>query len=471
MAATSIDELQARQTEIRGRLQELDAEYRDAQLPSDAKEEWNDLNEEFERNEATIGELIARRDRVAELSGEEGHAESERSLEKFNTRKSGVVTGEDIYDLSTIRASALNPDQIVHEQRERAARSLEMESIPNPDYDEANAKANVERLLKTKDDGGRLSRRMLTTGNRQYRRAFLKVIAGEHPSPDEQRALSLTGEKGGYAVPYQLDPTVILTSNGVVNPIRQVARVESIPGDTWKGLSSAGVSAAYSAEAAETEEASLSFAQPEVSTERASVLILASFEITQDWEGIAGEVARIIADSKDTLEASAFLTGTGENQPYGVLTGATTTVTTEEKEAFKVGDVYAVKAALPPRFRSNAAWMANDSIYDRVRQFDTQGGANLWAYIGEGRPDTLIGKPAYELSTMNAEIKENKLNLLYGDFSQYLIAERIGMGIDVVPHVMNGKKATGQRGFYAFWRNGAKVLTASAFRVSKGKGE
>lgn len=465
--AMSIDELHARQTEIRGRLQELDAEYRDAQLPEEAKGEWNSLNEEFERNEEVIAELTARRERVEALSGE-GH--QEREVQTFHTRKSGVVTGEDIYDLSSIRSSALDPGQMVQEMRERAARSLEMENIPNPDYDEAEAKSNVERLLKTKDDGGALSRRLLTTGSKQYRKAFLKVVAGEHCSPEEQRALSLTGEKGGYAVPYQLDPTVILTSNGVVNPLRQISRVESITVDTWKGLSSAGVSAAYSAEAAETEEASLSFAQPEVSTERASVLILASFEITQDWEGIAGEVAQIISDSKDTLEATAFLTGTGENQPFGVLTGATETVTTEEENAFKVGDVFAVKAALPPRFRANASWVANDSIYDRVRQFDTQGGASLWAYLGEDRPETLIGKPAYELSTMNSEVKKEKLNLLYGDFSKYLIAERIGMGIDVVPHVMNGKKATGQRGFYAFWRNGAKVLTKAAFRVSKGKG-
>ena len=56
--AMSIDELHARQTEIRGRLQELDAEYRDAQLPEEAKGEWNSLNEEFERNDQD-GTVIA----------------------------------------------------------------------------------------------------------------------------------------------------------------------------------------------------------------------------------------------------------------------------------------------------------------------------------------------------------------------------------------------------------------------------
>ena len=468
MAEMTIDDLQARQKEIRGRLQEIDSGAGSEVLSKDATQEWNELNEEFDRNVERITELETRRERLAHLNGEEENSEREEEIGTFHTRKSGVPQGEELFDLSTIRANALHPEGMVDEMRERAARALDETTIPNPDYDEADAKANVERLLATKDDGGALSRRVLTTGSREYRKAFVKAIAGVHLSPDEQRALSLTGEKGGYAVPFQLDPTVILTSDGVVNPIRQLSRVEQINVDTWKGLSSAGVSAAYSAEAAETEEASLSFAQPEVSTERASVLILASFEITQDWDGISGEVAKIIADSKDTLEATAFLTGSGTNEPFGVLTGATETVLTAEKEKFAVADVYALKAALPARFRANASFVANDSIYDRVRQFDTQGGANLWVQLQDGRPATLLGKPAYELSTMNAEIKENKLNAIYGDFSKYLIAERIGMGIEVIPHVMNGKKATGQRGFYAFWRNGAKVLTKNAFRVLKG---
>jgi hypothetical protein len=40
-----------------------------------------------------------------------------------------------------------------------------------------------------------------------------------------ERALSLTGASGGFAVPFELDPTIMLTHAGVVHPIRRIARV------------------------------------------------------------------------------------------------------------------------------------------------------------------------------------------------------------------------------------------------------
>jgi HK97 family phage major capsid protein len=463
----TIEELRARQEEIRTSLADLDQEFAGQQMPAGSRSEWESLEEEFRSNTEVLTELEFRRDRVAEIAGGERHQDPGSEMPQI--RRAGSVRGEDIYDLSTIRGSASSPEEMGRELRDRALQAVERAHIAHEEADEGVAKSHVETLLERHDDAqGTIARRLLTTGSKLYQRAFAKVVAGEHLSPEESRALSLTGETGGFAVPFALDPTIIPTSNGVVNPIRDLARVEPITGDTWKGVSSAGTTAAYSGEAEETEEAELKLGQPEVSTERASTLILASFEITQDWTGVQGEIARAIQDAKDTLEASKFLTGTGEKEPFGVLTGATTTVLTAEKEKFGPVDVYALKAALPPRFRPRASWLANDSIYDRVRQFDTAGGASLWVQLQDDRPATLIGKPAYELSTMNAEVKENKLNMIYGDFSYYLIAERIGMGIEVIPHVMNGKKATGQRGFYAFWRNGAKALHANAFRVLKG---
>lgn len=463
----TIDERLARQDEIKGRMAEIDAAFKTELLPTEEQREYDTLRAEYVENEKVITQLELRRSQLEEISA----APEAREEVAFQTRRPGVVTGDDVYDLSTVRGSFQNPHEMVREVSDRAKRAIERAEFPHEEANREDVQGHVEKLLQRDSANGEVARRLLETGSPTYKRAFSKVVAGRNLSPEEQRALSLTGEAGGYAVPFTLDPTVIPTSSGVVNPLRAISRVESITTDTWKGVSSAGTTAAYSAEAAETEEAEFTFAQPEVTTDRASTLILASFEITQDWGSVQAEVARAIQDAKDVLEAEKFLSGDGTGEPQGVLTGATTTVTTSEKEKFAIGDVYALKGALPSRFRPNAKWVANDSIYDRVRQIDTSGGANLWVQLQDDRPATLIGKPAYELSTMNAEIKANKLNMIYGDFSYYLIAERIGMSIEVIPHVMNGKKATGQRGFYAFWRNGAKVLSANAFRVLKGAAE
>jgi HK97 family phage major capsid protein len=55
--------------------------------------------------------------------------------------------------------------------------------------------------------------------------------------------------------------------------------------------------------------------------------------------------------------------------------------------------------------------------------------------------------------------------MIYGDFSRYLIVDRVGLTVETIPHLFGAsQRPTGQRGLYAYWRNGAKVLDANAFR-------
>ncbi|PWG74840.1 phage major capsid protein, partial [Enterococcus hirae] len=79
-----------------------------------------------------------------------------------------------------------------------------------------------------------------------------------------ERAMSLTDNAGGYLVPFQLDPTVIITSDGSTNPVRQIARKVVATGDTWNGVSSAAVSWSWDAEAAEVSDDATTFAQPSI---------------------------------------------------------------------------------------------------------------------------------------------------------------------------------------------------------------
>ncbi len=471
----NIEELEARQDEIRSRVQEIDREHPGEELPEAKRSEWNDLNEEFERNEKQLSELRARKARVEELRGSEEHQEPTSTPSPFQTRKSGVARGEDIWDLSTVRASVSNPEEAGRVLRDRALVALEGADFAHERADPDAARAHVESLIRSCDGKtGDLSRHLIQTGSPLYRRAFAKALAGQERSPEEQRALSVgVGKDGGFAVPFTLDPTIINTSNGVVNPIRQLARVENMTTDTWKGVTSAGVEASYAKEAEEAKDNSPELGQPEVSAERAQAFIPYSIEVGGDWGSLETEMARLLQDAKDELEAAKFLTGDGADEPFGLLTGATEVVSTTTKEAFAVGDVYALKGALPARFKPNAAWLGNDGIFDRVRQFDTAGGGNLWARLAEDRPPELIGKPAYELSTMDSAVNaEEKKILAIGDFRYYLIAERLGLTVELIPHLFgeNGRP-TGQRGLYAIWRNGAKVLTKSAFRVLKVKKE
>jgi len=50
-----------------------------------------------------------------------------------------------------------------------------------------------------------------------------------------------------------------------------------------------------------------------------------SLEIEGDYPNLEGELLNVIADARGSVEADKFLTGSGTNEPSGMLTGLTTT--------------------------------------------------------------------------------------------------------------------------------------------------
>jgi HK97 family phage major capsid protein len=128
-----------------------------------------------------------------------------------------------------------------------------------------------------------------------------------------------------------------------------------------------------------------------------------------------------------------------------------------------------VQGALPARFRANASWLATNAFYNRARQFDTAGGSSLWAQLADDRPALLLGRPAYESEDMDGVINATQENYMavFGDFENYVIADRIGMTVEFIPHLFgtaNGRP-TGQRGWYAYYRTGAQVVNTAAFKL------
>jgi HK97 family phage major capsid protein len=144
-----------------------------------------------------------------------------------------------------------------------------------------------------------------------------------------------------------------------------------------------------------------------------------------------------------------------------------------------LGNLYGLVGALPPRYRSRASFLGDLQILNRIRQFELgTGGSNAGVWVdsiaagtpgAEGRAGTLLGKPVYEASEMPDTPATGLKFLIFGDFSRYVIVDRIGLSIEVLPHLLGAnRRPTGERGLFAFWRNGAKVIDANAFRTLLG---
>lgn len=471
-AIMTIEERRNRDDAIQARFQEIHQEFGANALPEDVRTEWEELIAERNANRASIADFERRTQQLSLMADDTTRHEPVglAAQERANRGSSHRGVPSNPFAIEEYRALATSLEELRTGYRDGAMQVLERTSLAHPDADEAKAKTRIERLLARDTADGAFAQRLIATGSPAYQRAFGKSLKGSPLTADEQRALSLGSDPdGGFAVPFQLDPTIILTSNGVVNPLRAVARVETIIGKEWQGVTSEGITVTRAAEADEASDDSPTLAQPTVATNRVQGFIPFSVELGQDWGSLQSEMAVMLSDAKDTEEATSFVTGNGVGLNPGGIVGslaAGSVVLTVANDAFSVADVYKLEEALPPRFRARARFLANRAIYNKVRQFDTSGGASLWVRLIDGLGNELVGYPAHEASVMESAITDTKQILLFGDFKHFLIVDRLGMSIELIPHLFGANgRPTGQRGIYAIWRNNSVILVDNAFRL------
>ena len=347
----------------------------------------------------------------------------------------------------------------------------------------------VDRLLRSRDanvDGSQIAKRLLVTENDDYRSAFVKMTTQAQPAltPEEARAVSAwnelramssTGANGGFGVPVLIDPSIILTAQGSLNPFRAISRVETITTNEWKGVSSAGVSWSYDAEATAVSDDAPTLAQPSVKVHTARGFIPYSIEIGQDYPGFAAEMARLLAEGYDELQASSFAVGSGDasNQPTGIITSLDANTNVEvavtTSGQFAGADINKVWAALPDRYKANATFVMSHSVGNAVASFGNGNNLSFVTVDLTGVVSTIRTRPATFSSYFPALPSGTGAGnvLVVGDFRNYVIAERAGMEVELVPHLFGttNNRPTGQRGWFAYARHGAKSVNDLGFRL------
>lgn len=349
-------------------------------------------------------------------------------------------------------------------------------------------KDQIERHVRRNTD---VARRIIVTENDSYRSAWMKLMTRPDGAMylddeernamrayDEYRAASSASASGGYGVPVFIDPSIILTAQGSGNPFLQIAKQVDVNTNAWKGVSSAGVSWSFDAEAAAvSDDAPSDLAQPTVDIFTARGFIPFSIEIGEDYPGFASEMSMLLAEGYDELLVDKFTRGSGSGEPAGVLTvlsasaGARVTIQTAG-QAFGANDPYKVWAALAQRFRRRASWLMSVDVNNKLRQLGT---ANVFHAFTENLPaewaDTLFGKAVYESPYMPDTTTSTSANTglaVVGDFQNFVIARRTGMSVELVPHLFttsNPGRPTGQRGWFAYSRIGSNVVTTFGFKL------
>ena len=463
-----LNELRANLAYVEAALTDIHTRSEGNTLEGDDQTAWDAGVEYVEATRAEIAALEARQaviDRAAKAPANDEGARAFSAPAQINRSNP--------FDLDEVRGAP------VGEVRDRAHAVIEQVT----GLDESR-RTQAESVMRSVDRDGAVARHIIATGNPEYRSAFTKALAGEGDTwtPEESqavravRAASLTNAAGGFAVPFTLDPTIIDTGSHSTNPFRQISRVVQTTTNSWNGVSSAGVTASWDGEAVEVSDDAPTLAQPSIPVFKGAAFVPFSIEVGMDWMAMESDVRTMIAQAKDDLEGAAFVSGNGTSAPQGVITaldGGSSEIAPSTAETFAVADVYKLEAALEARYGARAAWVAHKVWYNAIRQFDTAGGNALWDHIGAGRPSELLGYPAYESSDMdsalpNAAATADNFGLLLGDFQAgYVIVDRIGLQVELVPHLFDtsNNRPSGSRGFYAYWRTGAEVVNTSAIKV------
>lgn len=487
---------QDRLREVEARMRSLHDEVGDEPMTDEQRTEWDALVTERGATADTaagvegsglleqIRQEEARRNLVRSLAtgpspstedGDGARAGQPRSPEFM--RQVEVWTGDDPSSISR------------REARDRGLKALEMKELTGH-IERDDSIDKVDRLLRTDNQncsGVWVARMLLLTEFEHYRSAFAKLVTQPHAvlTAEEARAVNAVNEyramagatdsAGGFGVPVLIDPTIILTAQGSLNPFRRISRVETITTDAWRGVSSAGVSWTRSGEGVAAGDNSPTLAGPVVNVHEAKGWIPFSIRVGQDYPGFASEMSKLLMEGYDERQARdhAIGEGDGSDTPFGILTAldanTNVEVVTTTDGAFGGADVNKVWGQLPDRFKANAHWVMNTDVSDEIASFGNGNNLSWYTVDLTGTLEKIKNRPV-EISSYFPDFTgtTGASNILVtGDFRNYLIADRAGMTVELVPHVMDvtNNRPTGQRGWFAYARDGADSINDNGFRL------
>lgn len=417
---------------------------------------------------ARMGELLtvlrdAGLERLRELAGNGGHIESGDGAARTTARPTRAgVFGDARRSIDAAAEAGLLPDHAAQTAtrlvehgpaRDRTIAARWATAAGDPHYLTAFAK------LATDPARGHL----LWDNREQAAYQATAAVA------DEMRAMSTGAGSGGEMIPLTLDPSILLTSDGSTDPLRRISRVVQTATNAWQGVTSAGTTAEWLAESAEAADGSPTLDEAPIPVHRGSVFVPYSFEVGMDAVNFVSELQRVLVDAADQLMSEAYMTGSGTGQPTGLVTAlpAGSKIASGVADTLTADDAVGVQNALPPRFQARAQWCANLATINGLGSLETTNGSLRFPEISDGR---LLRKALNEASHLDAAgdtaAAGNDNVLLYGDFAQFVIVDRIGSTLELIPNLFGAnRRPTGERGAFLWFRTGSDVVVDNAFRL------
>lgn len=194
-------------------------------------------------------------------------------------------------------------------------------------------------------------------------------------------------------------------------------------------------------------------------------VLLVSLQILQDSAFDFDTLIRdAIAGSFVRGQNAHFTTGTGTGQPQGVTVGAPIGVTaaTGGTVTATFDNVLDLIHSVDPVYRPGSSFMFHDTTLQTLRKIKDSTGRYLWqaqdsGVAGSPMADTIWGYPVVINQDMPV-MAANALSIVYGDFSNYVIRDVLGIQLTVLRERYADYL---QVGYLAFCRTDGRLATAA----------
>jgi HK97 family phage major capsid protein len=352
--------------------------------------------------------------------------------------------------------------------------------------DESELRTKIERLEKLEDVNksleGHENRFKADEKEKQqgseYRSVFKKWITGgseiltgeernilyTNGTNEETRALSATtGGAGGYTVPQGFYDQIIDAMKWY-GGMRNVAYVfgtdqgNTLPIPTSNDTNNIGELVAENTQVGTQD---LQFGQANLGAYKfSSKLVLVPIELLQDSAfDIESFIATKLGQRIGRANNQYFTTGTGTNQPQGIVTAASLgkTGANGQTTAVTFDDLVDLEHAVDKAYREKAKFMFHDLTLKAVKKLKDSQGRPLWLPgIAFKEPDTINGY-TFEINNDMAQMAASAKSIVFGDMSNYWIRD-----VKAIQVVRFNEKYMdyGQVGFLAFSRADGKLVNA-----------
>jgi HK97 family phage major capsid protein len=157
----------------------------------------------------------------------------------------------------------------------------------------------------------------------------------------------------------------------------------------------------------------------------ATPIIRFSFELAQDSAfGVEALLGDLIGERLGRIANRRNTTGTGANQPNGVVTASSLGKISAATAAITFDEVLELEHSVDPAYRASpkCRFMFNDNTLLALRKLKDSEGRYIWqaGNVQQGVPSTLNGRP-YSINQHMDSLAAAKKVMLFGDLGKYFV--------------------------------------------------